>query len=125
MIALLLALMLAGAPADHRLQGIATHLGCGWDGKMGASGLKYDCSKPYAAHPTLPFGTWVDVKSVKTGRHVKQMIFERGPYGKGRIIDMQKKALHYLCGKPCGGTEVVITVIDVSKTCRSYRCLIK
>ncbi len=45
-----------------------------------------------AAHKTLPFNTIVEVTDVATGKSVKVRINDRGPYAKGRIIDLSKKA---------------------------------
>ena len=49
-----------------------------------------------AAHPSLPFGTWVRVKNLRNGRSVVVRINDRGPFRRGRIIDVSKAAAAYL-----------------------------
>jgi rare lipoprotein A len=49
-----------------------------------------------AAHRTLPFGTKVLVTNVRNGKTVVVRIVDRGPYGRGRIIDLSRAAAHQL-----------------------------
>jgi len=49
-----------------------------------------------AAHRTLPFGTKVLVTNVRNGKTVVVRITDRGPYGRGRIIDVSRAAAHVL-----------------------------
>ena len=58
----------------------------GYCGKPVASGGRLDCSANTAAHRTLPFGTWVRVTHGE--RSVVVKITDRGPYVKGREIDL-------------------------------------
>jgi rare lipoprotein A len=63
--------------------------------KMGtrtASGERMNASALAAAHRSLPFGTKVRVKSASTGRSVVVTIVDRGPFIKGRVIDLSKGA---------------------------------
>ena len=46
------------------------------------------CRRFTAAHRTLPFGTWVEVTNIRTGRSVIVRINDRGPFIAGRIIDL-------------------------------------
>jgi rare lipoprotein A len=65
-------------------------------GKLTANGERYNHMGISAAHKTLPFGTRVLVKNQKTGRSIPVRINDRGPFVKGRIIDLStgaKKAL--------------------------------
>ena len=57
-----------------------------------ASGRRYDETEATAAHRTLPFGTRVRVTNLANGRTVVVTITDRGPYRKGRIIDVSKGA---------------------------------
>ena len=59
-----------------------------------ASGEKFDMNKLTAAHPTLP--TVVRVENLNNGRTVKVRINDRGPFIKGRIIDLSRKAAETL-----------------------------
>ena len=57
-----------------------------------ASGRTFDDSEPTAAHRTLPFGTRVKVTNLANGRSVVVTITDRGPFRKGRVIDVSKAA---------------------------------
>lgn len=72
--------------------GKASYYGNGFDGRKTASGQVFDKNKLTAAHKTLPFGTVVTVKNMSNGQTVKVTITDRGPYAKGRIIDLSEKA---------------------------------
>jgi rare lipoprotein A len=64
----------------------------GFEGKPTASGEIYDSSRLTAAHRQLPLGTIVDVQNVETSRTVRVRINDRGPFVKGRIIDLSRAA---------------------------------
>jgi rare lipoprotein A len=59
-----------------------------------------------AAHRTLPFGTKVLVTNVRNGRTVLVRINDRGPYGRGRIIDLSRAAARELDMIRVGATRV-------------------
>src|ERR1700675_3879896 len=61
------------------------------DGKT-ASGESFSPGKLTAAHRSLPFGTMVRVTNLRNGRTVMVRINDRGPFGKGRIIDVTPAA---------------------------------
>lgn len=79
--------------------GMASWYGPGFHGKTTANGEKYDQNKMTAAHRKLRFGTKVRVKSLTNGKQVVVRINDRGPYSKGRVIDLSfaaAKALGYI-----------------------------
>ena len=61
-----------------------------------ASGERMNANAMTAAHKSLPFGTMVRVTDQKSGRSVKVRINDRGPFVKGRIIDLSRAAAHRL-----------------------------
>ena len=63
------------------------------DGKT-SSGESYSPGKLTAAHRSLPLGTVVRVTNLRNGRTVIVRINDRGPYSKGRIIDLTPAAAH-------------------------------
>jgi rare lipoprotein A len=63
-----------------------------------------------AAHRTLPFGTNVLVTNVRNGKTVIVRINDRGPYGRGRIIDISRAAAHELDMIEIGTTIVSVVV---------------
>ena len=63
-----------------------------FQGRKTANGETFKQSKKTAAHKTLPFGTKVTVINLANGRRVKVRINDRGPFVKGRNIDLSRKA---------------------------------
>jgi peptidoglycan lytic transglycosylase len=61
-----------------------------------ASGRKVTCQDLVAAHRTLPFGKRVKVKNLANGRSVTVTIVDRGPFVKGRIIDLSAGAANVI-----------------------------
>lgn len=113
--------------ADYDMAGIATHLGHTTK-LIGASGLHYNPNKPYAAHRTIPYGTWVwvyndDKKNPNYGLRVKVMIIDGGPKSKRVCIDMEPHSLWTLAGKKCGGLKVRLAIADTSHSCNTFNCL--
>jgi rare lipoprotein A len=80
-----------------------------------ASGERLSDSKLTAAHKTLPFGTVVEVKCVKTGKSVKVKINDNGPHIKGRIIDLSKAAAQKLGMTNKGIIKVEVSVVSLGK----------
>jgi rare lipoprotein A len=80
-----------GEPIVEQL-GEASFYGQGFHGKKTATGEKFDQNQPTAAHPTLPLGTKATVTNLDTGDSVDVKINDRGPYVKGRDIDVSKSA---------------------------------
>jgi rare lipoprotein A (peptidoglycan hydrolase) len=72
--------------------GEASWYGKGFHGKKTANGEKFDQNDHTAAHPTLPLGTEAKVTNLETGKSVEVEINDRGPYTKGRDIDLSKEA---------------------------------
>ena len=86
--------------------------------KMGtrtASGEPMNANILAAAHPTLPFGTKVRVDNLANGRSVVVRINDRGPYVRGRIIDVTRGAAVQLDMIKTGTAKVRVTVIEGSR----------
>ncbi len=69
-------------------EGIASWYGKDFHGKRTSNGEIYDMHKPTAAHKTLPLGVYVKVKNLANGREAVARINDRGPFVRGRIIDL-------------------------------------
>lgn len=84
----------AGAPHVTPDQvGLGTWYGGAFAGRKTASGERFDPNLYTAAHRTLPFGTWVEVRRVDTGTAVRVRINDRGPHGDARrVIDLSRRA---------------------------------
>ncbi len=72
--------------------GIASWYGGKFHGRKTASGERYNQNGMTAAHKTLPFGTRVQVTNTRTGNSVIVRINDRGPFVKGRVIDLSRAA---------------------------------
>jgi rare lipoprotein A (peptidoglycan hydrolase) len=72
--------------------GIASWYGEKFHGRRTANGEVYNMYKLTAAHKTLPFNTLLKVKNLNNGKEVLVRINDRGPFIKGRIIDLSYKA---------------------------------
>lgn len=72
--------------------GIASWYGPGFQGRRTANGEIYDMYALTAAHKTLPFNTLVKVTNLKNNLSVVVRINDRGPFIKGRVIDLSKTA---------------------------------
>jgi len=79
--------------------------------KKTASGEIYDHNLITAAHKTLPFGTKVRVTNINNGKTVVVKINDRGPFVKGRILDLSRSAFSSIASTSSGVIEVKIEVI--------------
>ena len=77
-----------------------------------ASGEKFDKNELTAAHRTLPFGTKVRVTNVATGRTVTVRVNDRGPFVKGRVIDVSHAAAESLGMVGNGVAKVKLDVVQ-------------
>ena len=91
-------------------QGIASWYGPGFQGRRTASGEIFDTYELTAAHKTLPFGTLLKVTNLGNEKSVIVRVNDRGPFVKGRIIDLSYAAKSELSID--GVAEVKIEVID-------------
>ena len=73
-------------------RGTASWYGPNFQGHRTASGERYDMNDKTAAHPTLPFGTLLGVRNIRTGREVIVRVNDRGPFSKRRILDLSYAA---------------------------------
>jgi rare lipoprotein A len=89
--------------------GGASWYGPGFHGKKAASGERFNQNAMTAAHRSLPFGTVVNVVDQRTGKSVTVTINDRGPFHKGRIIDLSKAAATKLGFRAKGTAKVCIT----------------
>ncbi|OLU19577.1 hypothetical protein BVH01_04730 [Pseudomonas sp. PA1(2017)] len=85
-----------GVPGDYRAEGKASYYGKAHHGNRTASGERFDQNALTAAHRTLPFGTMVKVTNLNNDRSVVVRINDRGPFARGRIIDVSRKAAEAL-----------------------------
>jgi len=81
------------APAFRSLgTGTASFYGRRFHGRRTANGERFDMNALTAAHRTLPFGSMVRVTNPSNGRSVTVRINDRGPFSRGRVIDVSRAA---------------------------------
>ena len=90
----------------HTETGLASFYGPGFHGRTTASGEPYDQEDMTAAHPTLDFGSRVRVTNLSNGESVVVRVTDRGPYVRGRIIDVSVGAARELRFMKRGVTRV-------------------
>ncbi len=100
------------------LLALATVLGClkatAEEARVGLASFYSAVPRPLdlmtAAHRSLPFGTWVRVTRIDTGKHVDVRINDRGPFINGRIIDISRRAAEQLGMIDAGIARVKVEV---------------
>lgn len=91
--------------------GAASWYGVPYHGRRAASGEIYDMEQLTAAHRRLPFQTWVEVTNLSNGKHVDVRINDRGPFAKGRILDLSQAAARDIDMLRAGTARVRLKVI--------------
>jgi rare lipoprotein A len=91
--------------------GVASWYGFPYHGRRAASGEIYDMQRLTAAHRTLPFHTWVEVTNLANGKQVDVRINDRGPFVKGRIVDLSQAAARDIDMLRSGTARVRLKVI--------------
>ncbi|MGQ9659869.1 MAG: septal ring lytic transglycosylase RlpA family protein [Thermochromatium sp.] len=86
----------ANSGIGHVQKGLASYYHDSLHGRKTTSGQRYDKHQLSAAHQTLPLGTKIRVTDPKTGRSVVVQVNDRGPFVKGRIVDLSKAAAEEL-----------------------------
>ncbi len=76
--------------------GFASYYGHRFQGRRTASGERYDVARLTCAHRTAPFGSRLRVTDVETGRSVVVRVNDRGPFARGRIVDLSLAAARSL-----------------------------
>jgi rare lipoprotein A len=122
-VAIAAALLLSGCGGKKRVSlptaarlgatetGVASWYGRPYHGRRAANGEIYDMEKMTAAHRTLPFGTWLRVTNLSNGKTVDVRITDRGPFIRGRIIDLSHAAAVSVAMVGPGTAKVKLTVI--------------
>lgn len=93
-------------------RGSASYYAAHFDGRRTASGEVFDNAAMTAAHRSLPFGTRVRVTNPATGSSVVVRINDRGPFTRGRMIDVSRAAAQKLGLIAPGHATVELALID-------------
>lgn len=85
------------APRSHAAEiGKASYYGPGFHGRLAANGRPFNQWAMTAAHKTIRLGSCVRVTALKSGRSIRVRITDRGPFVRGRVIDLSTKAKNVL-----------------------------
>ena len=96
-------------------KGDATYYSARTHGRMMASGERYDKNGLFCAHKKLPFGTKIRVVNKKNGKEVMVVVKDRGPFAKGRVIDLSNKAAEQIGMLSAGVVPVELWVMEESE----------
>lgn len=97
----------------HKQQANASYYADKFNGKRTANGEKFSNSKYTAAHRKFPFGTILKITNESNGKFVIVKVNDRGPFSKGREIDLSKKAFMELAtNKNTGVLKVKIEILE-------------
>ena len=97
--------------SGYKEVGKASYYASKFQGRKTASGEPYDKSKMTAAHRKLHFGTKIKVTNLQNGKSVIVRINDRGPFIKGRIIDLSSSAFSRIANLKKGIIEVRLEIV--------------
>ncbi|NWF73432.1 MAG: septal ring lytic transglycosylase RlpA family protein [Nitrospirae bacterium] len=100
-----------GYPVGFVEHGVASWYGPGFHGNKTANGERYDMHQMTAAHRTLPFGSIAVVRSINTGRQVTVRINDRGPFARGRVLDLSLAGARGLGMTGLGTDKIELRVV--------------
>jgi rare lipoprotein A len=96
-------------------RGLASWYGPGFHGRATASGETYDMYDHTAAHKSLPLGTVVEVRNRDNGKRTKVRINDRGPFVRGRVIDLSYSAAEDLDMLGPGTAPIELRVLQTAE----------
>jgi rare lipoprotein A len=102
----------AGDSRSHIGEGMASYYGSEFAGSRTASGERFDPSAMTAAHRSLAFHSRVAVTNLSNGQEVIVRINDRGPRGKGRVIDISHAAAKAIGMHRSGTARVKLELLD-------------
>jgi len=102
----------ARALTGQHFTGTASFYGPGFHGKKTASGERFDMYGLSAAHRTLPFGTVLRVTNLANGKTVEVRVNDRGPFKRGRVLDLSVGAARRLDMVGTGTARVRCEVVE-------------
>jgi rare lipoprotein A len=100
------------APAQSRSHGLASYYGDGFAGRLTANGERYHPRAFTAAHRSLPFGTIVRVVREDSGQTIYVRINDRGPFVRGRVLDLSRAAAEAIDMLRAGVVRVRVEVVE-------------
>lgn len=102
-------------PRKHLQSGVASYYADKFNGRRTANGERFDNTAMTAAHPSLPFGTLIEVTNMRNGKKVVVRVNDRGPYTHARVLDLSRNAARQLGMHNTGTAKVKVAVLDKNK----------
>lgn len=102
-------------PSFRTETGVASYYGDKFHGRRTANGEQYNQWKYTAAHKSYPFGTLIRATNLKNGKSVIVRINDRGPYAKGRIIDLSVRAAETIDLLDSGIAKVKLEILKYGR----------
>jgi rare lipoprotein A len=99
-------------PVGHTESGMASFYGNEFQSRKTSSGEIFDQAKKTAAHRTLAFGTRLKVTNTQNSKSVMVRVNDRGPFAKGRILDLSSSAFKTIANLNAGVIPVRIEVVN-------------
>ena len=99
-------------PHGYDKTGVASYYGSKHQGKRTASGERFNQHGLTAAHRQLPFGTRVKITNLNNDRSCVVRVNDRGPYSRGRLIDVSREAAEQLGMLRSGTAKVRVQALD-------------
>jgi len=105
--------MTGATTTQARAEGcIASWYGPGFDGRFMANGKRFNQNNPnHLAHKTFPFGTRLLITNLNNGKTLKSTVTDRGPFVKGRCVDVSRAGAVKLGFISRGHTRVRVQVV--------------
>lgn len=100
---------------DYAAVGLASWYGSAFHGRKTANGEIYDVGELTAAHPTLPLPSYVRVTNLGNDRSVVVRVNDRGPFSRGRIIDVSSTVAEMLDFKRAGTAKVKVEYVGKAR----------
>ena len=95
----------------YKKVGAASWYGSAFHGRLTANGEVYDMTRLTAAHPTMPLPSYARVTNLEDGSSIIVRVNDRGPFEKGRVIDLSKRAAQMLDYQSTGVAKVEVDYV--------------
>ena len=110
--AAVITLLTLTVPGHADSVGVASYYGKEMGGRRTANGERFNPSGLTAAHRSLPFGTKLQVTNLKNGKSVVVRVTDRGPFARGRVIDLSYGAANAVGMVRSGTAKVKIARLE-------------
>jgi rare lipoprotein A len=108
----IISLLTMTVPAFAGSVGVASYYGKEMGGRRTADGERFNPRGLTAAHRSLPFGTKLQVTNLRNGKTVVVRVSDRGPFARGRMIDLSYGAARVIGMVHSGTTRVKISQLE-------------